>query len=88
MAPAAVRVRLKVMTAVPRPLASALVTVLGATSFAGSSVAVNVIVFGTDGVDGLSSPPHPAASAQVRRSTPDSLIGYASGSKVRTFERC
>src|SRR5215213_2998023 len=82
MAPAALRVRLKVTTAVPRPLASAFVTVLGATSLAGSRVAVNVTVFGTDGVDGLSSPPQPAASTHVRTSNPHSLMGFASVEQV------
>ena len=62
IAPAESRVRLNVMFAVPRPLASALV--IAGTTFAGNRTAVNRTWFGFAGgvgdVGDLSSP-HPAA---------------------------
>src|SRR3954462_9417344 len=62
------RVRFKVKVPVPRPFASALV--MGGTSFAALSAALNTIVFGCvfDGDDGLLLP-HPAASTAIPMST-------------------
>jgi hypothetical protein len=83
MAPDELRVRLKVMTAVPRPLCSAFVTGDG-LSFAGRSVALNTTVLEfVDGDEGLSLP-HPAASTHVRTSNPRNLIGCL---RFKTFER-
>src|SRR3954464_10287256 len=68
MVPEASRVRFKVKGPVPRPFASALV--MGGTSFAALSAALNTIVFGCvfDGDDGLLLP-HPAASTAIPMST-------------------
>src|SRR3954468_4550061 len=68
MVPEASRVRFKVKVPVPRPFASALV--MGGTSFAALSAALNTIVFGCvfDGDDGLLLP-HPAASTAIPMST-------------------
>src|SRR5687768_14764815 len=79
IAPAASRVRLNVITAVPRPLASAFDA--GGTSLVDNRVELNVLVFGAVvGAVGLSSPPHPPASKHVSNSSPHSLIAFASGS--------
>src|SRR5450432_3005577 len=65
IAPVESLVRLKVMFAVPRPLASALLT--AGTSFDGSKAAVNLTVFEPDGVVGVVVPQPTARMSRIAR---------------------